>query len=325
MHRNIDVESLKNSINIVDIINNYVKLQKCGTNTYKAKCPHPEHDDTNPSFYVKEDKQYFNCFSCGFKGDVISFIEEMEGIDFLEAVELLIESGDLNYEELKTSTTYIKDTFDLSKLQKAINLFNEEHTIDESRLDKYNYNHRYLLNRDYTKEILNYFEIGYCSDINDRLYNRVTIPWRDKKGRLVGINGRTVSNKKPKYLYSKDSNKNHVLYNIDKLEKSDEPIFLTEGELDTIRLTQLGYHRSLALGGSDLGDRKWLLREYTNHAILALDSDEAGLKARKKIIEQLYPLMDVSVLLVPKGKDIGDITDRKELIDLIKNKKKYRR
>jgi len=98
---NIDVKSLKKSINIVDVIGKYVDLKKVGYKTYKANCPHPEHNDKNPSFYVKEDDQYFNCFSCSFKGDVITFIEEMEGINFIEAVDLLIKDGNLDYEKLK--------------------------------------------------------------------------------------------------------------------------------------------------------------------------------------------------------------------------------
>ena len=324
MHRRIDIDSLKESINIVDIVSKYTDLRKTGHKTYTGLCPNPEHNDSNDgNFYVREDKQFYKCFVCGdFKGDVISFIEEMEGIDFLKAVELLIDAGGLDYEDIQTTTTFIKEDFDITKLRKAIDLYNEENTIDEGKLDKYRIKHHYLLDRGFKEKTLKYFEIGYCGDVNDRYYDRVLIPWRDTKGKLIGINGRAVNGQTPKYKYSK-GRKKKVLFNIHNLEPSNDPIILTEGELDTIRLHELGYPRAVALGGSDLGDRKWLLKKYTNHVILALDLDEGGLRARKNIVQQLYPLMNVSAIKLPEDKDIADIKNKKIIQRFLENKKMF--
>lgn len=324
MYRRIDIDSLKESINIVDIVSKYTDLRKTGHKTYTGLCPNPEHSDNNDgNFYVREDKQFYKCFVCGdFKGDVISFIEEMEGIDFLKAVELLIDAGGLDYEDIQTTTTFIKEDFDITKLRKAVDLYNEENTIDKDKLDKYRIKHHYLLDRGFKEKTLKYFEIGYCGDVNDRYFDRVTIPWKDTEGRLIGINGRAVNGQTPKYKYSK-GRKKKVLFNIHNLEPSNESIILTEGELDTIRLHELGYPRAVALGGSDLGDRKWLLKKYTNHVILALDLDEGGLRARKNIVQQLYPLMNVSAIKLPEDKDIADIKNKKIMQRLLDNKKMF--
>lgn len=325
MASKIDIESLKDSINIVDVISEYADLERTGHNSYKAKCPHPQHDDKTPSFHIRGDKGFFKCFGggCDFKGDVITFIEEMEQIDFIEAVKLLIEEGGLDYEELQTTTTYIREDFNLSKLQKAIELFNDSKTIDESVLDKYRNKHYYLLDRGFKQKTLNYFEIGYCADANDNLYNRVTIPHRDKNGKLVTINGRTTADQKPKYKFYGNTEKSCTLFNIHNIEANDKPIFLTEGELDTIRLHEMGYPRSVAMSGSELEERKWLLKEYTNHVILALDNDEAGVKATRKCVRALYPLVNVSALKLPEDTDVGDIKNKKILDRIIDNTKMF--
>jgi len=309
----INIQKLKDSISIVEVIGNYAELKRVNGHTYKAKCPHPHHDDYNPSFFVREDKKFFKCFSCNFKGDVISFIEEMENVDFLKAVELLIENNGINYDEIETTDIIIKDNFSLDKLKNAIDLYNSEISIDEGILEKYDNTHRYLLERGFKKETLEHFEIGYCSDVNDRLYDRITFPWRDTNNRLVAINARTVSNKKPKYLFKSGSNKECTFYNLNNIRKSPEPIILVEGEKDVLRLWQLGYKRAVAIGGSDLGQRKWILRKHTSAVIMALDMDKPGLEARRKISEQLYPLMEVMSIKLPSNKDIADIKTKEEM------------
>jgi len=321
----IDVESLKNSINIVDVVSQYTDLRKTGKDSYTGLCPNPEHHDTKDgNFYVKEDNQYYKCFSCGFKGDVISFIEEVEGIDFIEAVKLLIDDNGLDYDEIKTTNIYIKDNFSVEKIQKAINLLNSREYLNEEILSKYATPPKYMINRGFTKDTLNKFEIGFCSDPTDDLYNRVTIPWRDEKERLITINGRRVKSSTPKKYKIKKGTRKNILYNINNIEKNNEPLILVESEMDVMWLYQMGYKRVVALGGNEIGDRKWHLRNFTNQVILALDRDKGGLKGTKKLAEVLYPLMNIYAIKLPDGADVGDIESKEKLEELFKNKKKYK-
>lgn len=323
----IDVDSLKNSIDIVEVVNQYVELDKVGTYSHRASCPHPAHDDKTPSFYVKSDKQFFKCFGCNFKGDVITFIEEMENVDFLEAVEILINNSELEINEVKSTKTVIQEDISLEQINKALNMYNRQNSINEDILDKYDNPPKYFAEQGFSKDTLDYFEVGYCGDSNDRLYRRATIPWRDEKGNLVTINARaTFDDYDNKYIFKKGSNKNGVLYNLNNLERDlDKPIIITEGEKDVWRLHEFGYHRAVAIGGGGkIGDRKWLLREYTTEAILALDPDEAGKKATKEITKELYPLMDVYTVKIPNDTDIGDIRDQELMDDIMQNTIKFK-
>lgn len=321
----INVESLKESINIVDVVSQYTDLRKTGKDSYTGLCPNPEHQDTKDgNFYVKEDDQYYKCFSCGFKGDVISFIEEVEGVDFIEAVKLLIEDNGIDYEEIKTTNVYIKDNFSVEKIQKAINLLNSREYLNEEILEKYATPPKYMIKRGFDKDTLDKFEIGFCSDPTDDLYNRVTIPWRDEQGRLVTINGRRVKHSTPRKYKVKSGTSKHILYNINRIEKNYKPIIIVESEMDVMWLDQMGYDRAVALGGNDIGDRKWHLRNFTNNVILALDRDKGGLKGTRKLAKALYPLMDVYAIKLPDGYDVGGIEDKKTLNKLFNNKKKFK-
>ena len=319
----IDVQDLKDKINIVDVIGQYADLEKVNGSSYRARCPHPHHDDKNPSFYVKEDDQYFICFSCSFKGDVVSFIEEIEGIDFLDAVNLLIDTNNINVKE-KTSYTLERD-LSVEDIQNAIKLYKEQNVLSENILDEYIYQpHRILLERGYDEKILELFEIGFCPYQSNEMYNRITIPWRNEQGELIAINGRDVTGKSDKkYKFKKGGNKSSF-YNINRITPSKKPLLILEGELDVIKAYQLGYKKVIGIGGISLKDDKWLLRKYAPSVILGLDQDTAGLEGRKKIAKGLYPLMDVYAINLDIYNDIGEINDSEVLEEMINNKVRYK-
>ena len=320
----INVKSVKDSIDIVDVIKEYTELEKTGKGTYKCSCPFPNHEDKTPSFHIDNNKGLYHCFSkCG-GGDVITFIEEMEDLDFIDAVKLLIEDGGINYEEVLTKEYRIVDDFDITKIKKLIDLYNSNNYINEGILDKYKCIPKYMVNKGFNEDVLREFEIGFCGDVNDDLYNRVTIPWRDIDNKLVAINGRDITNESDKkYKFKKKSNKKNIIYNLNKLERNDKPIVICESEFDVIKLYQLGYKRAVALGGTSLKDKKWLLRRYTDKVILATDNDKAGMEARKEMVNQIYHLMDIYALKIPKDKDICDL-DKNRIYKLFENKVKYR-
>jgi len=319
----IDVKNLKKQIDIVEVVKSYADLEKIGKNYYKTNCPLPHHNDKTPSFYIRGDEQYFKCFGCSYGGDVISFIEEVEGIDFTDALEKLIEENGIKVSKKQKTIYTLDEDLTLEKINQMINLYNERKTLSEDLLEKYNQNlPRYFIDLGFSKETLEYFEVGFCCDANDDLYNRATIPWRDAYGNLITFNARDITdNSDKKYKYKKGTSKVNIIYNLNNIVANNllnRNLLLTEGEKDVWRLHEYGYENAVALGGSAIGDRKWLLRKYTNKVTLAFDNDETGNKAKRKIAKCLYPLMNVYAVKLPKGKDFGDIQD-KELVDKILN------
>ena len=319
----INVEVIKDKIDIVELISNYTEVKRRGSNSYMAYCPLDGHNDKTPSLSIDKKKGLWNCFGCGEGGDVITFIERMEGVEFKEAIKLLINNSSIDYEEIQI-TEYRVNDFNINKLMEAIKLYNNTKFLDKQLLEKYNQTHRYFIEKGFKQETLDYFNIGYCSDVNDDLYNRVTIPWFDSKDRLVAINGRDITETKgKKYYLKKGSTKKSTLYNLSNLDKNDKPIILVESEKDVWWLYQSGYKRVVALGGTSLGKRKWLLRKYTNKVILALDGDIAGMKARAKITKSLYNLMDIYAVNIPQSKDVSDL-NKQEIDNAFNNKTKFK-
>jgi len=323
----IDVKKLKEKIDIKEVISQYADLKKSG-DSYKAKCPHPAHRDKTPSFYVKPKEGYFKCFGCSdFKGDVINFIEEIEGVDFKEAINMLMESEDIDYEETQVTKRVIKEELTAEKVNKAINRYNSEYYINEEILESYqDIIPKYFIERRFDEETLKYFEVKFCTDQSSELYNRAVYPYRNESGKIVAIEGRDVSGvSDKKYMVKSGSKKHNTLYNIHNQNYNQEFLILVEGVSDVWRLHQFGFPQGVALGGDDLGDRKWLLRKYADKVILMLDNDEAGMRARKKIANELYCLMDVYGVNLGVYEDPAEIFDKEDMERIIANRVPFRK
>lgn len=300
------IKELKENISIVNIINQYITLKKINKNEYKGSCPF--HKDKKPSFFVNEKKGLYHCFSCENSGDVIKFIEKVENIDFIDAIKKLTGENEINFINNNdydnfNSNDFIKIIDQLKDIKPS--KFDDEKWIEQYADNK----HEYYIKRGFNESTLTHFKIGYCWD-GSELHNRITIPWYSHDNYLVGVSGRDITDtSNAKYICRKNSNKSDYLYNLNNAKKyADKCIIIVESEKDVWRLWEWGYKNSVALGNCDLNNRRYLLRKFTDKAILCLDNDKAGKKATKKLTKQLNPIMLVDNIQLPEG--IKDISDR---------------
>lgn len=319
----INLDKIKQQIDIIELVKNYTKVERVNGREYKCKCLNPNHNDNTPSMFLNKDKGLFNCFSCGASGDIISLVELVEGIDFKKAIKKLMDNNNIEYDEVSVTEYVIRDTFNLEKLREMLSMYKRGNHFSEDLKEKYEGIPKYFIDLGFKKETLKKFEVGYCGDSNDDMYKRATIIWRDLQGNIAAINGRdTTGNKEKKYKFKRGSAKKSVLYNLVNLEKNNEPIIIVESEKDVWTLYEAGYERVVALAGLSLKERKWLLRRYTTSAIIALDNDVRGMEGRKNITTELYSIMDVYAISIPQDKDVSDMSE-KEIGYAFDNKVKY--
>jgi len=319
------VQNIKNNIKLSDLISQYTKVKNASNNEKVASCLF--HTENTPSMYINDSKGLFHCFGCGAKGDVITIIEQMEGISFKEAVEKLAEENGI---DITTTTSQPQDKEDLTELLEALRNIESPEIFDNDYLKKYNSNgqHKYLLDLGFKEETLDRFEIGYCFDANDILHDRVTIPWRNSEGELVAIVGRDITDtKSDKYKSCFGSKKINHLYNLHRAKQfGDKGLILVEDEKSVMRLWEFGYYNAVALGGSELSDKKWLLRKYADTVYVCMDNCKSGDKNRRKIIPELYKIMNVYNIDLPNGyKDVAEIHDKDLWTKAWENKDKVRR
>jgi DNA primase len=313
------IEEIKNNVKIKDIVSKYTNIRN-----NKGKCP--IHKETNGSFYIYPETNSWYCYGCSNGGDVIEFIEKVENIDFIDALKKLTGENEIkfinndDYKKLN-SNDFIKIIEQLKDIKPS--KFDDEKWIEQYADNK----HGYYIKRGFKKETLSHFKIGYCWD-GSELHNRITIPWYSHDNYLVGVSGREINNNSnAKYICRKGSNKSDYLYNLNNVKDyANNGIIIVESEKDVWRLWEWGYKNAVALGNCDLNNRRYLLRKFTNKAILCLDNDKIGIKATKKLIKQLRPIMLVENIQLPKGiKDISDREDdkfklKKEEFDKLYNK-----
>ena len=315
------LSEIRKSVNIVDVISNYIPLTKKGKN-YFGVCPF--HDDHSPSMSVAEDKQIYKCFSCGEAGNVFKFIQDYENISFLEAVAKCADMAGIEFSYGKKEVTNKnQDLYDIysfaSKLYQN-NLFSVKGK--EAR--------DYLNKRKLTTDIIKEFEIGLSLNepriltdaltkkyddktliksglVNEGEYNlydiyrnRIMFPLYDLSGKIVGYNGRIYNsdNKNDsKYINSKETpifKKGELLFNYHRAKtyaKELKYAVVVEGQIDSIRCYQAGVKSTVAtLGTAITKNHAMLLRKLSNNIILCFDGDSAGQKATNAAIIELEKL-----------------------------------
>lgn len=319
------VEKLKTEINIVDLIASYIELQKSGRN-YKALCPF--HQEKTPSFYIYENTQSYHCFGCGASGDIFSFIQAYENVDFMDSVKLLAKKYSIPMPQLDQTVDSAFKTY-----------INDMKTIEEifvENLKEGTPGWRYLKNirkleperlkqlgigwSDYTdtKRLLNLFSADRLMELgvfNDRKKNtfagRLVFSLRDQYGNVLGFSGRTIVNEEqPKYINSPQTeyfNKSKILYLFDQTKKSIKEVdfvIITEGYFDAVRLYTNGMRNTVAIMGTNLTKQQMgELSKYTNKFVFALDSDEAGINAVEKSFKNLNNTINALVLKLSPSKD----------------------
>ncbi|MEG0546629.1 MAG: DNA primase [Oscillospiraceae bacterium] len=326
---------------VENIISSYVTLKRKGK-ILSGLCPF--HNEKTPSFTVYPETQSYYCFGCGAGGDVITFIRDIENLDYIEAAKFLAD---------RVGLALPQDNFDngLSKKRTLIYEANRE-AAKFFNAQLYEKNGRdaieYFYNRKLSDSTIRKFGLGYAPDTWDSLLkhmkdkgfseqllyeanlirlsvknekkhyydsfkNRVMFPIVDLRGNVVAFGGRVLDDTKPKYLNTNDTlvyKKGNELFalNIAKKTKA-ESIILCEGYMDVIALHQAGFNNAVAgLGTALTEEQAHLLSRYTSEVIICYDSDEAGQKAAKKAISIFSKTtLRIKVIQMQGGKDPDDI------------------
>ncbi|KGJ29572.1 DNA primase [Staphylococcus haemolyticus] len=335
------INEIKDKTDILDLVSEYVKLEKRGRN-YIGLCPF--HDEKTPSFTVSEDKQICHCFGCKKGGNVFQFTQEIKDLSFVEAVKELGERINISV-DIGNSSDYTSQiaSDDLTMIEMH-ELMNEYYQYALLKTVEGEEALNYLTKRGFTEELIKSRGIGYapnhthfCHDFLqqkgydielayeagllsrneenfsyfDRFRDRIMFPLNNAQGRIVGYSGRTYNNQEPKYLNSPETpifQKRRLLYNLDNarkhIRKNDEAILL-EGFMDVIKSDSSGLKPVIASMGTAISDEHiTVLKKLTSHITLMFDGDFAGQEATIKTGQHLLQQgFNVFVVQLPKDMD----------------------
>ena len=338
------IEEIKSRLNIVDIASGYLKLDKAGGN-FKACCPF--HNERTPSFIISPSRQTYHCFGCNRGGDIISFVEEIEGLDFQGALKVLADRAGVTLTREKSGEKDERDA-----LYRAIELATKFY---EHVLPKFPEAEMYLKDRGVTTETIKHFRVGFAPDewrslgdflakkgvpesvmeraglivrspkgFYDRFRGRVMFPITDSSGRVIAFSGRILkdgvgktlgASAGAKYVNSPETevfHKSRALFGFsqakDAMRRADACV-LVEGQMDLILSHQSGVTNSVASSGTALtSEHLDMIKRFTKNIVLAFDADDAGIAAAHRAVElALSQDMTVRIALLPKGMDPADL------------------
>lgn len=334
------IEEIKNKLDLADIIQGYIRLQKAGAN-FKAPCPF--HGEKTPSFMVSPSKQIWHCFGCGKGGDVFKFVMEIERIDFREALETLAQ---------KTGVRLAKEDPKIqSEKNKAHGICEEAAKFFEENLAKNGAALDYLEKRGLKKETLKEFrlgfappdwdlllkqlrEIGYKNEeiekaglaiqsvktpgrYFDRFRSRIMFPLFDGNGRVAGFSGRIFGVENPnegKYVNTPNTqiyDKSRLLYGLNFAKNSirkENKCVVVEGQMDLIMSHQAGVDYCVASSGTAFTPFQLnAVKRLCSDLLVSFDMDEAGFNATNRSVDAaLENGFNVKVITLSSGKDPAD-------------------
>ncbi len=337
------IQQITSRIDIIDVVGEFVKLKKRGTN-YLGLCPF--HNEKSPSFTVSPAKEIYKCFGCGKSGNTITFLMEHEKYNYVEALRWLAARYNIEVEETETSpeqkqliqtadSLFIINNFARQFFTNA--LFNTE---DGKAIAL-----SYLHERGFRNETIEKFQIGYNPDSRDALtralllnqFNkellpktglvsirngdelvdnyrgRIIFPIHNHTGKIIGFGARVIgkSDRGPKYINTPENevySKSKILYGMYQarmaIDKADECL-LVEGYTDVVSLHQAGIENVVASGGTSLTTEQLrLIRKYTNNLTIVYDGDKAGVKAALRGLDMaLEEGLNVRLVLIPDNED----------------------
>ena len=320
------IQELLQSANITDIVSKFVKLKKSGK-SYKGCCPF--HNENTPSFFVTPDKGVFHCFGCHKSGDILTFVKEIENIEFIDAIEYIADfyGQQIEYENYST----LEQQKDI-EYKKVTEFLNKTYKYYRWCLSKSPQAIDYLKSRAITSNVANEFGIGFAvnnwrhlsnfakknidenillqtglaikndnNSVYDRFRNRIMFPIRNIQGQVVGYGGRAIDDG-VKYINSPETiifSKSKMLYGLyeyrqyKKINKNLDSLLVVEGYMDVVGLAQNGFYGAVATLGTAFSEyhARILFREATN-ITLCFDGDSAGQQATKKALQTIIKLWD---------------------------------
>jgi DNA primase len=281
---NSPVQKIKERLSIEEVVSTYIKLERAGANL-KARCPF--HNEKTPSFFISPDRGTYYCFGCGASGDIFTFVEEFEGLDFKGALRLLAERAGVPLEAYSGAMKEAESEKErLYKVMEEAALFFENNLVQNEEVLQY------LKSRGLNEKSIKDFRVGFIKNdwrllyddlkqkfsdsemenaglikktekgYYDRFRGRIMFPIMDSSGRVVAFSGRIFVDDgiAAKYLNSPETpifSKNAVLYGIDKAKDSirkNNFSVLVEGQMDLILSHQAGYKNTVATSGTALSD-----------------------------------------------------------------------
>ena len=360
------IDEIKDRLDIVEVISSYIPLQKAGQN-YKALCPF--HSEKTPSFVVFPNSQRWHCFgACSEGGDIFTFVMKREGWDFRTALEELARRAGVELQPrtpaqeqaeeeadrlrglLMAAAQYYNHLLRHASEAEAARAYVARRGLDEATVERFLLGYSlsgwertraYLTERGYTIEEL--IKAGLLvqredgSSTYDRFRDRLMIPIRDARSRMIGFGARTLDPEGvPKYLNSPQTSlfdKSRTLYGLDlagQAIRREDRVVIVEGYMDVMQSHQAGFANVVAQMGTALTESQLRqLQRYTKRLVLALDPDSAGVQAtlrgvevaREALEQEWEPVFDprglvgyegrlgaeIRVLRLPRGQDPDDL------------------
>ena len=337
------IEDLRQRVPLSDVVGRRVKLIRKGRR-HSGLCPF--HAEKTPSFSVVDDDGFYHCFGCGVHGDAISFLREMDGLEFMEAVERLAEMAGL-----AVPRTVRQDPAASRQRKAALDILEETTLFFEAALrrDDGRDATRYLKQRGLDSAIVKTYRIGYSprmglraalkdkgfsdedmlvagvirkSDRDGSLYDyfrdRVMFPIENRQGKVIAFGARALGDAQPKYLNSGEGptfSKKAVLYGWVQAREGlrrNLPLVVAEGYMDVIAIHHSGAAAAVApLGTALTPEQIALLWKLHDEPVLCFDGDAAGQRAQTRALERILPLLEpgrsARLAVLPEGKDPDDL------------------
>ena len=330
------VDEIKQKLDIIQVIGEYVQLKKAGVN-WKGRCPF--HNEKSPSFMVNPDKGIYHCFGCNEGGDIYSFIQKIEGIDFPEALRLLGGKAGVQLEQYDpritsqknslldicaTATNHWQEILYTPKGKKALDYL-QNRGLSEATIKAFKFGYaleswddlfKYLKTKGFSE--LDIFLSGLTVEKSggkgyyDRFRDRVTFPVFDIHSNVIGFSARTLNKDEvAKYINSPENpiyHKGKTLYGLEKAKQTIRDngyAIIVEGNMDVVACHQAGFKNVIACSGTALTvDQIKILKRYTENIALCFDQDEAGQRAAQRSVDLLWDAeMNIKIVQLAYGKD----------------------
>ena len=343
---------LRARTDLVDLVSRYTDVKNRSTSRPVALCPF--HSEKTPSFVIYTNNQSYYCFGCGAGGDAVTFVKNIERLDYVEAVRFLCERAGMQMPTDPVDDAYAKlrrRCYEANR--EAARFFHEQLKtpgaaaarayIEKRKLKPETVTHfglgyapddwhaltNHLKGKGFTETELISFDLARKSQKTGRAYdtfrNRLMFPFIDLRGNVIAFGARVLDDSKPKYLNTSDTavyKKGQGIYALNFAKNAPgRRLILCEGYMDVIAMHQAGYVNAVAsLGTAFTNEQISLLSRYCDELYLSFDSDEAGRKATQKALRLLSNApMKLRVLELSGGKDADEIlkTDGRGKMDQI--------
>ena len=337
------IEEIKTRLDIVDVIKDYIKVQKAGAN-YRAVCPF--HSEKTPSLFISPSKQMWHCFGCGEGSSMFDFVMKIEGIEFGDSLRILAKKAGV---ELKPERPEIRSKREkLYAICELATVFFEkqlgygvkggeakeyllgrtinEQSIKERRLgyapDSWQGLLDFLVSRGYSKEDIEKTGLALQSKgkYYDRFRGRIIFPIFDSQYQVIGFGGRILKKGQDAAKYLNTSNtllydKGKVLYGLDQAKigiRKENSAILVEGYVDVVLAHQMGLKNVVSTSGTALTSIQLnILKRYTDNLLLAFDMDFAGDAATKRAIDLAQTQkFNLKIIKIKEGNDPADLMSK---------------